>query len=594
MIKMQASWPKASIDAVYVAAAAPGAPFEMQTVEVRGVELRAYVAARRTLREIFETGTGWGDRDYLVYEGEHHSYAGHFRAAARLAILLSERFGVVKGDRVAIAMRNLPEWSLAFWATQAIGAVAVPLNAWGTGDDLAYGLKDSGARVVFADEERASRLLGAMVPAGNCSFIVVRSGGVLDPRCTSLEHLIGHPSDYPDLPGDLPPDPDIDTDDDATIFYTSGTTGRPKGAIGTHRNIATNLINLQFSAFRAAIRRGDPPPAPRSPDDPPKATLLALPLFHVTGTHSIMVPTVLAGGKLVLMHKWDPQRFLDLVCSERINSTSLVPAMAWQVVDAPGLAGADLSSLESLSCGGAAVPPELSRRLASVLPTVSGGQGYGATETSSVAVSNDAEDQAARPGSVGVAVPCVDLKVVGETGETVRPGEPGELCIKGPNVVRGYWGNAEASRAAFADGWYRTGDIVRMDEDGFVFLLDRAKDMVIRGGENIYCAEIENVLAEHEAIAESAVIALPHDRLGEEVGAVIRLRPGSDPGDEALRCHCAARMAAHKIPVAFYRWDGEFPRTASGKTIKLQVREAILTPRSDTAPSPLPMSSSGG
>ena len=569
------SWPAVSIAETYRMLTGPGAPFEMQETEIRGLRLRAYKNALKSLREVFDIGRSWGEREFIVYEGERQTYAAHFRAASALGRALAERYGVRKGDRIVIAMRNLPEWSVAFWAGQAIGAVVAPLNAWGLGPDLAYGIQDSGAKVAIVDGERLERLVPHLPELALEGLIAVRSPQEIPADAVRLEDLIGPASAYASLPDEPPPDPGLAPDDDATILYTSGTTGRPKGAVGTHRNVMTNVVSLGFSGARALVRRGEPLPEP-DPNAPQRVNLLPVPLFHVTGTNSMLVPTIVAGAKLVLMHKWNPERFLELVETERVNGTTGVPAMVWQVLESPDFAKRDLSSLDSYGYGGAAVAPELTLKFAKLFPHIPPGQGYGATETSSVSTSNSAEDYLARPDSVGIAVPCVDLKVVDAEGRELPVGEVGELWIRGPNIVRGYWNNAEATAKAFTDGWYHTGDIVRMDAEGFVYVLDRVKDMLIRGGENIYCVEIEDVLVSHPAVIDAAVIGLPHRVWGEEVGAVVQLKPGESVTEADLIAYAGRMLPPYKTPVRIDVRLEEFPRNASGKTLKPQLRSELL------------------
>lgn len=568
------SWPVVDIPDTYRILTASGAPFEMIETEIRGVRLRTYVNAMKDLREIFDLARGWGDRDYVVYEGERQTYAAHFRAAGHLGRILAERFGVGKGDRVVIAMRNLPEFSLAFWAAASIGAVVAPLNAWGMGDELAYGVQDSGAKVVVLDAERLDRLRPHLAELDVAGVILVRQSAG-EEGVVTLEELIGSPVGYAGLPDDPMPDPGLDTDDPATILYTSGTTGRPKGALGTHRNIMTNMISLGFNAARAAIRRGEPLPTP-DPDAGQKAILIPVPLFHVTGINSLMVPAVAGGAKLVLMHKWNPERFLQLIEQERVTTTTGVPAMVWQVLEHPDFARYDLSSLEGYGYGGAAIAPELTIRFAKQFPWFPVGQGYGATETSSVSVAHSAEDYLWHPDSIGLAVPCVDIKVADDAGNEVPTGSSGELWIRGPNVVAGYWNNPQGTAQSFTNGWYHTGDICRMDADGFVYLLDRAKDMLIRGGENIYCVEIESVLVAHEAVIDAAVVGLPHRIWGEEVGAVVQLKPGMEVTEAELQAHVARHLVAFKVPVRIDVRREEFPRNASGKTLKPVLRAELL------------------
>ncbi|MCP3398528.1 class I adenylate-forming enzyme family protein [Bradyrhizobium sp. CCGB20] len=571
MTSERREWPAVSLDETYRILTSPGAPFEMETITVAGRPIRAYKKAHRDLRAIFEASKAWGDRTFIAFEDERLTFAEHYRAASALAWRLADDFDVKKGDRVAIAMRNFPEWPIAFWAATIIGAIAVPLNAWGTGDDLAYGLRDSGANVAIVDGERLARLK-SLTADHAAALIAVRAAPEARGETTALEDLIGPPSRYGALLDRAPPDRNVHPDDDATILYTSGTTGRSKGALGTHRNIMCNLVNIAFSGARAAIRRGDPLPAPPNVQ---KAVLLPVPFFHVTGCHSIMIPALANGSKIVLMYKWNAEAALELIERERINGMSGVPSMTWQLLESPDFERRDVSSLEGLSYGGAAASPELTRKVAALFPGKFGGTGYGATETSSVSTSNGAEDYLAHPDSVGPAVPGCDLRVIDDAGNVLPVGAVGELEIYGGNVVKGYWNNPQATTAAFRDGWYRTGDIVRMDAEGFVYLLDRAKDMLIRGGENVYCVEIEDALLAHPDIFEAAIVGIPDRVLGELVGAVVRAKAGSRLTADQVIEHLRPRLAAFKLPVHVDIRTEELPRTASGKIVKRQLREEL-------------------
>jgi len=565
------NWPVATIPDVLQRLTEPGATFEMKPVDTRGRRVRAYVNAKPNLREVLEESRRFGSRDFLVYEGERISFEGHLRAAHAFARALAERFEVRKGDRVAIAMRNFPEWSVCAWGAIALGAILVPLNAWESGAGLARMLDHSGAKVVVADGERLDRVSTQDVAASRIAVRTEMAGAI------PLTDLIGDLHDYSQLPDAAAPDPGLEPDDLATIFYTSGTTGVPKGALGTHRNVLTNLVNLGFRGARAALRRGDPWPVPAAASQPASSQLLPLPFFHVTGFHSTLVPALANGVKLVLMYKWNVDTALELIERERISILTLVPTLAWELVKvAPG-SGRDVSSVASVSYGGASAAPELASLSRKVFPTAMPGQGYGATETSSVVASINDEDFLRRPGSVGIAVPCCDFRVLSPEGREVPPGEAGELWVSGPNVVVGYWNQPEATEAAFADGWYRTGDIVRIDEEGFVSVLDRLKDMLIRGGENIYCVEIEDVLMSHPDVAEAAVFGVPEQILGEVVGAVVRLHPQSSATAESLRAYVARRTAPHKAPVVLEFRDEPLPRNAAGKALKRELKDAVLS-----------------
>jgi steroid-24-oyl-CoA synthetase len=574
---MAADWPALSIaDAHAVLTNTPDSPFEMAEEVVRGVKLRVWKNAPSSLRELFEAGRAHGDLEYLIFEEERITYEVHHRAVAKLAHDLIGR-GVRKGDRVAIVMRNYPEWSVAFWATVVIGAVSVPLNAWLTGPELEYGLNDSGSKVAIVDGERAERLrdhMGAMTELSD--VIVVRPGGTLPEGAIAWDDIVAPPGDLDALPDRLLPDVDLQPDDDATIFYTSGTTGKPKGALGTHRNILTNLVSLGIAPTRALLRRGEVPPAP-DPDAPKRAFLLSVPFFHATGCHSILVPNLAAGGKIVMMYKWDPEEALRLIEKEKVAAFGGVPAMVWQVLESPNFDQFDLSSVESVSYGGAPSAPELVTRIKQAFPKVSPGNGYGLTETSSVTTQNSAEDYQNRPSSAGPAVPVCDLRVVDTENRDVPLGDVGELLIRGPNVVKGYWNKPEATAEAIdADGWFRSGDLVRMDDEGFVFILDRAKDMLIRGGENIYCVEIEDVLYAHPDVMDAAIIGIPHKVLGEEVGAVVQVTEGSSAREAELQGHVRVQLAAFKVPIKVEIRNEPLPRNANGKILKTQLRDEFL------------------
>jgi long-chain acyl-CoA synthetase len=371
------------------------------------------------------------------------------------------------------------------------------------------------------------------------------------------------------------PEVELDPDDDATIFYTSGTTGRSKGAPGTPRNICSNLLSLVFSSARAAMRAGTQGADGPAPDRSQNAYLLSVPFFHATGCHSVLVANLAYGGKIVVMHRWDPERALELIERERVTTFGGVPAMVWQVLESSSFATRDVSSVKSIGYGGAPAPPELVRRIEAMFPGRTPSNGYGLTETSSITTMNAGVDYLARPDSVGVPVPVCEVKVVDEEGATLPVGEVGELWIKGPNVVKGYWNKPEATAASFSDGWLHSGDVARLDEEGFVYIVDRAKDMVIRGGENVYCAEVESALFEHPAVTDAAVFGVPHHVLGEEVAAVVRLKDGASATADELRRHVGERLAAFKVPTHIYFRERELPRNPAGKVLKRELRDEL-------------------
>lgn len=573
MAKNATKWPAMSIEEAHAFLTAPGSPLETETADVLGVKMRVYKNTPPTLRAIFDLGREWGEREFIVYEKERLSYENHYRAASAFGRVLSEKYGVKKGDRVTLIMRNFPEWSIVFWAVVAIGAVIVPLNAWGTGPELEYGISDSGSKVLIVDHERLERIQPHLSALNLDGLVAVRTPTDELGVAAAFEDLVASPDGYATLSPDPLPDPGLDTDDDATIFYTSGTTGKPKGALGTQRNICTNLMNAMLGGARVYMRRGEIPPAPDA-NAPARVMLLSVPLFHATGCHSILVANYASGGKLIIMHKWNPEQALELIERERVTTFGGVPAMVWQVLESPDFATRDTSSVESIGYGGAPSAPDLVSRIKQQFPKVDPSNGYGLTETSSITTQNLAEDYVAKPDSAGPAVPVCDLKVVDEKGNDVPNGQVGELWIRGPNVVKGYWNKPEATAAAITQGgWFHSGDLVRMDDEGFVYILDRAKDMLIRGGENIYCVEVEDALYAHPAVMDAAVVAIPHKILGEEVGAVVQIVPGKDVSEEELKAHVGKLLATFKVPVKIEFRHEPLPRNPNGKIMKTVLRE---------------------
>ncbi len=560
---------------------APGQPFEMEPAVVDGIALRIWKNAPHDLRRVLDASLAHAERDFLVYEDHRLTFDQHYRAAATFAHRLAER-GVVPGDRVVIAARNLPEWVVAFWGAVAAGAVAVPLNAWWTGDELVYGLEDSGARVVVVDEERLERLRPHLGLVGALTTVVVVSEEPGRPARLGDVGADVEVRDFYDVLGPVardavPPALDFEPDDPVTMFYTSGTTGRPKGAVGTHRNAATNLMNLFFRAQVLAART----PVASAPSPHPSANLLNVPLFHATGCLVTMMSSLLTGSKIVMMHHFDARRALKLIESERITSFGGVPTIAMQIIDHPDFKEFDTSSVTSVTYGGAPAPPDLVRRIREAFPTGQPGNGYGLTETSAGVCFNLGPDYVAKPDSCGPVVPVCEVAVVPEgfAGAEPDPDRPqgpdvvGELWIKGPSVVSGYWNKPEATAASFTRGWLHTGDVARIDEEGYVYIVDRAKDMIIRGGENVYSVIVEGALYEHPAVADCAVVGVPHPTLGEEVVAVVVVRPGDEVTAEELTRHAAARLAHFEIPTRFVVRPTALPRNPQGKVLKRELRE---------------------
>ncbi len=574
---LPSNWPAMSIAEATALLTAPGQRLELDTAVIRGVPTKIWKNAPPTNREVFLAGRQFGDREFLIYEDDRATFESFSRATLKLAAQL-QADGVQKGDRIAIIMRNLPEWVVAFYAAELVGAILTPLNAWWTGPELEYGLVDSGTKIAFVDAERLERINEHLVNCPALKRIYVSRYADADlpsPIVHRLEDVIGKVNDWPSLPPGEMPAVDLHPDDDATILYTSGTTGRPKGALGTHRNMTSNIMAAGFSAARNFLRRGEPVPVVANPlDAPQRSTLLSVPFFHATGCFAVLGPTVVSGGKIVLMRKFEAEKAMALIEKEKINSAGGVPTIAWQILEHPNRHKYDLSSLEAVAYGGAPSAPELVKQIKQNWPKSAPGNGWGMTETSATCTTHSGEDYENRPTSCGPPVAACELKIMDVEGTRELPvGEVGELWARGPNIVKGYWNKPEATAATFIDGWVRTGDLARLDSEGFCFIIDRAKDMLIRGGENIYCIEVENVLYDHPAVMDAALVPVPHKTLGEEPGAVVHLKPGMHTTEDELRQFVAGKLAAFKVPVKVVFWPETLPRNANGKILKTELKK---------------------
>jgi len=560
-------WPAISLAEAEARLCAPGALFEYEDVTIDGIAVKCWKNQPRDLAALARLARDqYAERPFLIFEDERVSYDAWFRATAVLAQALAA-LGIEKGDRVAIAMRNLPEWPVAFFAAASLGAIVVPLNAWWSGPELRYGLEDSGAKALICDSERWRLVEPERQKLLDLQHILVARADQEAEGASSLESIIGTPADYAALAQCELPTVSLDPDDDATIFYTSGTTGSPKGALGTHRNILVCTLAYAYAIHRAALLRGEEP-APASP----KTNLVAIPFFHVTACNSVLMATMQAGGTLVLMRKWDALEAMTLIERERVTNSGGVPTIAWQLLEHPERHRFDLSSLETISYGGAPSATELVRRLHADMHVVPA-NGWGMTETSATVTNLSAEEYLRHPDSCGLALPVSRLRIMDADGNEELPvGSVGELWASGPQVVRGYWRNPEATRATFHQGWVRTGDLARLDEEGFCYIVDRAKDIIIRGGENIYSSEVEDILYEHPAVVDAAVVGLPHRTLGEEPAAVVHLVADGKASEAELQDWVRERTARFKVPVRILFLSGTLPRNANGKILKKDLK----------------------
>lgn len=540
---------------------APGAPFELGGDADTG---RFYRHAPANLREALDAGRQHGGREFLLYEGERRSFRRLFEEADAIAAAL-QAAGIARGERVAIAMRNYPEWMAAYLAVVSIGAVAVPVNSWGQPADVAHAVEDSGARFVFCDQQRYAGVAQRFDAAG-IGMAIARPAHDAHPR--SLARLVDAHA------GAVVRPVEIGGDDLAMIMYTSGTSGKPKGAASTHRALAQAIYNMECAATAAAmtnpalvgalLERGHEP-----------TSLLAVPLFHVSGCHAQFFANLRGGRRIVMMHKWDVDRALDYIEQERVTAVAAAPSMMLDLLESPRFHEVDTSSLFSLGIGGAATPPRVAQLMRERLPQNFSGTGWGMTETNAQGTSMSGEAFHAKPGCAGFLHPVVDLRVCDEQGMEQPQGQAGEIWVRSPTNVREYWNRPEANAMEFSNGWLKTGDIGYLDDEGFLYLADRAKDLIIRGGENIYPIEVENVLLQHPAAREVAVLGLPHERWGEEVVAVVHLRAGEHLSEDALIAFARTRLAAYKVPSRVVISAAPLPRNATNKVLKRELRDAL-------------------
>ena len=558
---------------------APEAELAVGTAIINGVETPVFSKVPDNLGGVYLSAAMLHPQlPFLVYQDQRYSFGETYAMAGQLAKSLEQRFGVAKGDRVTVCSRNNPEWCLAYMAITMLGAIVVPMNSWWRGSEMSFGIEDSGSKIIFADQERIDRL-ASLEKTVNVQIIAIKPGP--QSPYPEIHALIEAGAQGPAFDPAVHP---VAPDDDASILYTSGSTGNPKGVLSTHRAIINAIYTWKFAKEINEILR----PELREANPPYQAGILAnVPLFHVTGNHAQFLSSFLYQRKFVMMYKWDAEQALQLIEQERLSVLHGVPTMTWEVMNSPNFDKFDLSSLRSVQSGGAARPPEhlvmIEKKFSEqVLP----GLGYGLTETNAIGALITGKFYLSKPHSTGRPTPPVTaMRIEDAQGRELPNGEIGEICIKGATIMKGYWKRPEDTAAAIKDGWFHTGDIGLLDEHGFLVIKDRAKDIVIRGGENIACAEIEYALAEHPAVCEAAVFGLPDERLGEVVGAAVMTMPGAVLTEEELGAFLAERLAQFKLP-CFYRIQSEqLQRIASGKIAKKLIREEVIASLKTTSPS---------
>jgi len=542
--------------------------FETHETVIRGTRCRAFRNTPphvRGLMQASRTAQGDGAAEYLVFGDERRSYDEFCSDSNRLASVLQVRFGISKGDRVAIAMRNCPELLLLITAISSIGGVVVFLNAWWTTEELDYALEDTGVRLVFADGKRIDRLHPLKL-ARNLALVETRDAkGTVNAGFSAL--LAGAETDtWPEV--------EIDTDDDFAIMYSSGTTSDPKGVVQTHRGAVNAVFTWLMQALIAPLL--DPPDDPDAPA-PRSIFLVATPLFHVTATHPVFLLSLPAGSKLVVMDRWDSDAAVRLIRQEKVTRFLGVPTQSADLCEAAERMGETLETLDYIGAGGAKRPAaqvaELSRRF----PRANIATGWGMTETNANGIGMLGKDYLARPGAAGRLYPPVqELRFLDDDGRDVPPGEIGEITVRSPCNMRCYLNKPEATEEVMQDGWLRTGDLGRIDSDGYVTIVDRKKNIIIRGGENIACLDVEDALHRHPAVAEACAFALPHARLGEVVGAAVQLRPGQSAMQEELRAFLAEHVAHFKVPERIWTQPDPLPRGTTDKIDRRALRTACL------------------
>ncbi len=559
----------AKLKTIAAAHMAPGAPLETETITIDGLELNVFSRVPPNLGELYKLGLEAGDETFLVYQKERFTFAETLDLARRMARVLQEQYGIELGDRVAICARNSPEWCIAYMAITLMGAIAVPMNSWWTSPELKFGLTDSDSKLLFADAARLELVKPFLDSLGVQVVMIKPEKDSPFPEFYELARSAEPLSDEEIAALQVLPE------DRASIMYTSGSTGMPKGVLSTHRNIINALYTWKFVKEITEILR--PELVEEDPEFPP-ALLANVPLFHVTGSHAQFLASFLYLRKYVMMYKWDAEVALKLIEEERISVFHGVPTMAWELMQSPSFDSADLSSLRGLQSGGAPRPPEHLNMIMQKFPdTVVPGLGYGLTETNAIGAIISGKFYASRPNSTGRPTPPVtSVRIVDEAGNTLGPCEVGEICIQGPTVMKGYWNNPEATAEVIKDGWFHSGDIGMLDELGFLIILDRAKDIVIRGGENIGCAEVEYAISEHPEVSEVSVYGIPDDRLGELPCASIMLNASSKLTAEELTSFLGSRIAAFKIPERFFFQYERLPRIAVGKIAKKELRQRTI------------------
>ncbi|MDE0952945.1 MAG: class I adenylate-forming enzyme family protein [Halioglobus sp.] len=561
---------KLAYDKSVAALTEAGRDFELTQYSIGNVDYTVYKNAPKTLQDVYFAATAHGDSEFIIYQGERWTFNTFFQQAWSLADALDTKHNIAPGDRVGIAMRNYPEWLSAFVAITSIGALAVPINSWGTTRDLLFAARNSECKTVFCDQQRHT-LMAAGLAESNINSVIARSSATSPIEFgQTLEDFVA------DSKNASRPNVTIASEDSALIMYTSGTTGQPKGAVSTHRALCQAIMNFECTGTACAMANPDLIGAMFSKGFAP-SQMLAVPLFHVSGLHAIFFTALRAGRKIVMMYKWDTHSALQLIEQERITILSAAPSMLLQLFESPEFDQHDTSSLSSLGGGGSATPAKVAVLMREKVQNMYGGTGWGMTETNSIGTAFTGQAFIDNPGSVGFCHATVEVKICDPNGHEVTAGEPGRIWIKTPTVISEYWRRPDANEKSFCEGWFDSEDIGYFDSKGYLYLSDRAKDLVIRGGENIYPAEIEAALCEHPAVHEAAAFGIADEKMGEQVVVVVVPKCGVSLTEEALKIFSSQHLAAFKIPSRLTIVEEALPRNPAGKVLKHLLKEAHYT-----------------
>ncbi|MEM9966859.1 MAG: class I adenylate-forming enzyme family protein [Pseudomonadota bacterium] len=542
--------------------------FSVEETVVRGVQLRAFKNIPTNVPKLLEAGWsahGEGALDYLAYEGETLTYQAFRQHVYRMAHAMRDTFRLQQGDRIAIAMRNYPELLVMVLAISSIGGTVVFLNAWWTTEELDYALKDSEAKVVFADGPRLKRLEPLQSDLGLTLVGVRDAEGQSNYSYRALRD---------NALSDTAPDVSIDTDDDFAVMYSSGTTGHPKGVVQTHRGAVNSVYSW---LLQAAIAPLVDPPAEGAPPAPRPSALVVTPLFHVTATHPMFLLSLPAGAKITLMHKWDPVQAVHLMRDNDITRFLGVPTQSAELMEAAKRLGESLPKMDFLGAGGAKRPAAQVAQLAKVFPNAGIATGWGMTETNALGIGLVGDEYKKRPEVAGKLHPPVqELQIIDDQGNPLPNGTMGEIAVKGPQIMRCYLNKPKATAEAVQNGWLRTGDLGVVDDEGYITILDRKKNIIIRGGENIACLDVEGALHRHPDVLEAAAFSVPDERLGETVGAAVVLRGGCALTRDQMAEFLSPHLAHFKIPTHLWVQHELLARGATDKIDRRAIRAMCL------------------